>query len=164
MFSYDDDYSNSTIASPKFLDDYPNNLNINSNNKKGPQKTIFYHFDHSKDCDAFIKLITPRYKVLHTCCYSNTEKGYTGIGIDYLFEAQVGILYDKFKKDLEKTKLCKLRLKEKKSENDVCCVCLENCEFRTFCKHVLCKECLQKGEKDFKLKLCPICRIELKEF
>ena len=162
MASLSDDYSNST----NLQDDYPNNLNNKPNYKKGENVTIFYHFDHSKDCVAFIKLISPQYKVVHTCCYSNTERGYTGVGVNYLFEGQVGILYDKFKKDLEKTKpkLYKLRLKEEKSEIDVCCVCYESCDFRTFCKHVLCKKCLQKGENDFKLKLCPICRIELKEF
>jgi len=164
--SYVDDYSNSTIITPNSLDDYPNNLIMKTNKKE--QKTKFYHFSKSKDCETFMKIINPLYKITNTCCYSNEENGYKGFGVDSSYEIQVNIKYNKFIKDLEKAEtkplLSKLHFKYNKSVNDVCCICLENCNYITFCKHVLCKECLQKGESDFNLKLCPICRNDLKEF
>lgn len=165
--SFIDDYSNSTMISPNSLDDYPNN-NSNMKPKKKEEQTKFYHFSKSIDCEIFMKSINSLYKITNTCCYSKDEKGFKGFGVDKIYETQVGILYDKFIKDLEKTNpkpiLSKLQFKDKKSVDDVCCICLENCNYITFCKHVLCKGCLHKGESDFNLKLCPICRNDLKKF
>jgi len=154
MNSYTDDYSNSTST-----DAFPNSLNDTKNKLKS--EIIYYHFNNSKDCETFINLIKPLYKIKNTCC------GGIGFGINSLFEMQVGMVYNKFIKDLDKSKpntSSKLHIKKKKSDNDVCCICLENCEYRTSCEHTLCKECLQKGERDFNLKLCPICRITLKNY
>jgi hypothetical protein len=157
-----DDYSIS-------LDDFPNNFKTSKLKKE--QNTIYYHFDKSNDCENFMKLISPQYKITNTCCFSIDEKGYKGFGVDLLFEPQVGKLYNKFmkdieksKKDLEKPKLSKLRLKTTKSDIEICCVCHEICDYRTFCKHALCNDCLQIGGSKFKLRLCPICRNELKEY
>jgi len=128
-------------------------------------KTKYFHFEKSNQCETFMKIINSRYKITNTCCYSNDDKGYKGFGVDSLFETQVRILYNEFIENLKKTKpkpiSNKLNIKNDKSDNDVCCICLENCDYRTFCKHTLCNECLHKGESMYNIKLCPVCRKNL---
>ena len=105
-----------------------------------------------------------QYKIKGKCCGS-IDVGFKGFGIDSSFELQVTTLYNKFTERLNEPKVYKiLNIKDKSSDIDVCCICHEDCNLETFCKHTMCRGCLENGERNFNLKLCPVCRNYLKVF
>ena len=102
----------------------------------------YIHFLEENECDEFIKdLKKMNYTVKKRCC------GGKGVGVSKSDYNKI------LKLSLEKKNILKIEKSENKLSN-ICCVCFNNTNYQTICKHFLCNDCNSK----LTTRTCPYCR------